>query len=127
MCSSIDIGIDTQHGVRLIVQCVRKRRKLAAFFFGLDIELPNTRFQRADDFFGCFANARKHNVLCRDARSKGAVHFAARHNICAIALTREHLEHSQIRVGFYGKGQMRVIKARQCVAEHLRVPLQRCA
>ena len=94
MCSGVDIGIDTQHGVRFIVQRARKRCKLTAFFFGLDIELPDTCLQRADDFFGCLTNARKHNVFWRHASGQCAVHFAARDNIRAIALTREHLEHS---------------------------------
>ena len=119
------IRVDAEGDRRNLAQLARHRREHFGFRLGFDVELENTLVQRQAHFIGGFADAGKHDTIRRNSRRTGAQQFARRHDIRAIALPRQRRQHRPVRVRLDGKGDQRVARGCQCLAEDLSMALNR--
>ena len=101
MCARIDIGINP-HGYRRHPSARRRNiRQCQQFGFRFDIKTPDPVFKRRQHFLPCFTDTREHDFVCRTPRGDHALQFTARHHIKPGAKPGQHIEHSQVGIGFH--------------------------
>src|SRR3546814_11395895 len=87
----------------------------------LDIELPDAAVEPLRQLGAGLADAGEDDVLRRHARGERALELAARNDVGAIALPREHAQHAEVGVALDREGDVLLRHVLERVAEHLRM------
>src|SRR3546814_7550518 len=93
----------------------------------LDIELPDAAVEPLRQLGAGLADAGEDAVLRRHARGERALELAARNDVGAIALPREHAQHAEVGVALDREGDVLLRHVLERVAEHLRMAFERRA
>ena len=121
----IDIRIDAQDAIGADGACGGNGRKLDAFFFGLDIELPDCAVEPLRHFSLRLADPREDNPVRRHPSRQCPLEFAARHNIGAHARVRQDAEHREVGIGLHGKCHISAPRRFYGILKHPCMPLER--
>ena len=118
MRARIDIGIDPESAGRALAYPAGDGGKLVALFLALDIELADAFIEPLLQFRMRFADAGKHDVFRLHSRLQGARELAPGNHVGAIAFVGQHAQHGKVRIGFDGKGDMRLFQPGKRIAKH---------